>query len=210
MTDIVLSPIDARASVLVEAAVVAESAGFEAIWTYDHISGIAFGGRPVLDVWTVLASIAASTTRVGVGPLVINTVARHPAHVAVATATLQDLSGGRVRLGLGAGAGPESPYSRELAMVGLPVMSSARATSTRGRHDRVRAVRLGARSQVRGHGGARPRSADLRRRERPEDGGGRRSACRRGQLPRLADGSSRRRHGRSATRPGKRATTASE
>ncbi len=124
MTDIVLSPIDVRASVVIEAAVAAEHAGFEAIWTYDHISGISFRGRPVLDVWTVLASVAATTTRVGVGPLVINTIARHPAHIAVAAATLQDLSGGRVRLGLGAGAGPESPYSRELAMVGLPVLSA--------------------------------------------------------------------------------------
>jgi alkanesulfonate monooxygenase SsuD/methylene tetrahydromethanopterin reductase-like flavin-dependent oxidoreductase (luciferase family) len=124
-TDIVLSPIDVSAPALVEAARRAEAAGFGGIWTYDHISGIAFQGRPVLDLWTVLASIAAETTRVSVGPLVVNTVARHPAHVAVATATLQDLSGGRVHLGLGAGAGPDSPYSQELAMVGLPVLDSA-------------------------------------------------------------------------------------
>jgi alkanesulfonate monooxygenase SsuD/methylene tetrahydromethanopterin reductase-like flavin-dependent oxidoreductase (luciferase family) len=124
-TDIVLSPIDVSAPALVDAARRAEAAGFGAIWTYDHISGVAFQGRPVLDLWTVLASIAAETTRVRLGPLVVNTVARHPAHVAVATATLQDLSGGRVNLGLGAGAGPESPYSKELEMVGLPLLDAA-------------------------------------------------------------------------------------
>ena len=124
-TDIVLSPIDVSAPALVEAARRAEAAGFSGIWTYDHISGIAFQGRPVLDLWTVLASIAAETARVRLGPLVVNTVARHPAHVAVATATLQDLSGGRVQVGLGAGAGPESPYSQELSMVGLPVLDAA-------------------------------------------------------------------------------------
>jgi alkanesulfonate monooxygenase SsuD/methylene tetrahydromethanopterin reductase-like flavin-dependent oxidoreductase (luciferase family) len=124
MTEIVLSPINISAPMVVEAARAAEAAGFEAIWTYDHISGISFGGRPVLDSWTVLAAVAAHTTRVAVGPLVVNTVARNAAHIAVATATLQQLSGGRVQLGLGAGAGPESPYSRELAMAGLPLMSA--------------------------------------------------------------------------------------
>ena len=124
MTEIVLSPINISAPMVVEAARAAEAAGFEAIWTYDHISGISFGGRPVLDSWTVLAAVAAHTTRVAVGPLVVNTVARNAAHIAVATATLQQLSGGRVQLGLGAGAGPESPYSRELAMAGLPLLSA--------------------------------------------------------------------------------------
>ncbi|RPI07178.1 MAG: LLM class flavin-dependent oxidoreductase [Actinobacteria bacterium] len=124
-TDLVLNPIDVSAPMIVEAAQIAEAVGFEAVWTYDHISAVAFRGRTVLDSWTVLAGIAASTTRIGVGPLVVNAVARHPAHVAVATAALQDLSGGRVMLGLGAGAGPESPYSRELSMVGLPVYDAA-------------------------------------------------------------------------------------
>ncbi|HMK11688.1 MAG TPA: LLM class flavin-dependent oxidoreductase [Acidimicrobiales bacterium] len=122
MTEIVLSPIDITAPAIVAAARAAEAAGFRAIWTYDHISGVSFGGRPVLDSWTVLAAVAASTTGVTIGPLVVNVVARHPAHIAVATATLQQLSGGRVQLGLGAGAGPESLYSRELAMVGLPLL----------------------------------------------------------------------------------------
>ena len=57
MTEIVLSPIDISAPVVVEAARASEASGFEAIWTYDHISGVAFGGRPVLDSWTLLAAI---------------------------------------------------------------------------------------------------------------------------------------------------------
>ena len=109
MTEIVLSPINISAPMVVEAARAAEAAGFEAIWTYDHISGISFGGRPVLDSWTVLAAVATHTTRVAVGPLVVNTVARNAAHIAVAAATLQQLSGGRVQLGLGAGRAPSRP-----------------------------------------------------------------------------------------------------
>ncbi len=124
-TDIVLNPIDVSAPTFLEAARRAEAAGFGAIWTYDHISAVAFRGRATLDVWSMLGAVATATHRVHLGPLVVNTPARHPAHIAVACASLQDLTGGRFRLGLGAGAGPESKYSEELAMVGLPVLDAA-------------------------------------------------------------------------------------
>lgn len=123
-TDIVLNPIDISAPVIVEAARRAEAAGFQSVWTYDHISAVAFRGSTTLDVWAVLSAVASATERVHLGPLVINTVARHPAHIAVASATLQELSGGRFELGLGAGAGPESKFSQELAMVGLPLLDA--------------------------------------------------------------------------------------
>src|SRR5262245_28095418 len=97
-TDIVLNPIDISAPVIVEAARRAESAGFQAVWTYDHISAVAFRGSTTLGVWAVLSAVASATERVHLGPLVINTVARHPAHIAVASATLQELSGGRFEL----------------------------------------------------------------------------------------------------------------
>jgi alkanesulfonate monooxygenase SsuD/methylene tetrahydromethanopterin reductase-like flavin-dependent oxidoreductase (luciferase family) len=75
-------------------------------------------------VWSALSALATATTRVAIGPLVANATVRHPAHVNAAVATLQELSGGRVRLGLGAGAGPESPFARELTMLGLDVHSA--------------------------------------------------------------------------------------
>ena len=124
-TDIVLNPIDVSAPMFLEAARRAEAAGFGAVWTYDHISAVAFRGHATLDVWSMLGAVAAVTERVHLGPLVVNTPARHPAHIAVASASLQALSGGRFGLGLGAGAGTESKYSEELAMVGLPVLDAA-------------------------------------------------------------------------------------
>lgn len=122
--DLTLVPLDATPGGLVDAARVAEAAGFDAVWTYDHLSGAPFGASWTLDPWTVLGAVAARTERIGLGPLVINAVVRHPAHIAVAAATLQQLSGGRLLLGIGAGAGADR-FGEELRMVGLPRLPAA-------------------------------------------------------------------------------------
>jgi alkanesulfonate monooxygenase SsuD/methylene tetrahydromethanopterin reductase-like flavin-dependent oxidoreductase (luciferase family) len=59
--------------------------------------------RRFVDTWTLLAMIAATTSRVGVFPDVANLPLRPPAVLAKAAASLDVLSGGRVELGLGAG-----------------------------------------------------------------------------------------------------------
>jgi alkanesulfonate monooxygenase SsuD/methylene tetrahydromethanopterin reductase-like flavin-dependent oxidoreductase (luciferase family) len=117
--DLVIHPFDIDAPTFVRAVRRAEDAGFDAVWTYDHISAVSFRADRSLDIWTSLAAIAMSTTTIEFGPLVLNTTVRHPAHVAVATATLQELSGGRFLLGLGAGAGPEQNFADEIRMVGI-------------------------------------------------------------------------------------------
>lgn len=117
--DLVLDPIDRTGAALLDAARAAEDLGFAGLWTYDHLSGAALGGNSTHDVWTLLGAIAAVTHTVGVGPLVTNVTTRHPALAAVAAATLQDISGGRATLGIGAGAGPGSPFATELKMLGM-------------------------------------------------------------------------------------------
>jgi alkanesulfonate monooxygenase SsuD/methylene tetrahydromethanopterin reductase-like flavin-dependent oxidoreductase (luciferase family) len=117
--DLVLDPTDRSAGEIVDAAKAAEDLGFSAVWTYDHLSGSALGGHSTLDVWTLLGAIAQATSTVAVGPLVTNVTTRHPAFIALAAATLQDLAGGRAMVGLGAGAGPSSVFSREMQMVGM-------------------------------------------------------------------------------------------
>ena len=119
LTDVSLDPTDVPAERLVEAATRAELAGFDGVWLYDHFSGATLGGSSIADPWPLLGAIAVSTDRVSLGPLVTNVTVRHPVHVAVASATLQDLSGGRFILGIGAGAGPGSSFSQEMRMVGL-------------------------------------------------------------------------------------------
>ena len=74
-----------------------ESAGFTDMWVPDE--------RLLRNVYIALATIAESTTSIGMGPGVTNPYTRHPAHTAAAIATLDELSGGRATLAFGAGGG---------------------------------------------------------------------------------------------------------
>lgn len=117
--DLSLSPFGARVDDLVAAGRRAERAGFDAVWTYDHLSGSVAGAAHSHDPWVVLTAIASATTRISLGPLVLNATARHPARIALAAASLQEHSAGRLLLGVGAGGGTDR-YGEELGMVGLP------------------------------------------------------------------------------------------
>jgi probable F420-dependent oxidoreductase len=77
----------------------AEELGFDFISTADHPCG----DEPSHEVWTMLAWIAASTTRIRVATRVLGLPYRNPAMVAKMAETLDRLSGGRLILGLGAG-----------------------------------------------------------------------------------------------------------
>jgi alkanesulfonate monooxygenase SsuD/methylene tetrahydromethanopterin reductase-like flavin-dependent oxidoreductase (luciferase family) len=116
--DLRIRTVDADPSDVVAAAQAAEEAGFAAVWLSDQLNGETAGGAWNLECWTMLAAIAASTERVGIGPLVLNIANRDPGTTAVAAATLQRLSRGRLLLGLGAGAGASSPYSRDQLELG--------------------------------------------------------------------------------------------
>jgi probable F420-dependent oxidoreductase len=83
----------------------AEEVGFDSIWLGDHLlyRGDGRPERGPLEVWTLLAALAASTDRVRLGPLVACTAFHAPAVLAKTAATLDEVSGGRLVLGLGAG-----------------------------------------------------------------------------------------------------------
>jgi 5,10-methylenetetrahydromethanopterin reductase len=80
---------------LLDLAVEAEHLGYRWVWVNDD--------RLERDPFTVLAAMAERTERVRLGPGVTNPYSRHPALIASAMATLDELSGGRAVLGLGAG-----------------------------------------------------------------------------------------------------------
>ena len=103
--DVLFDPFGGRWDDLHAAAVEAEAAGFDGVWVYDHLAGSVHRAPHVLECWTVLTAIAATVPRLRVGSLVLNVANRRPGTLAVAAATLQEVSGGRLLLGLGAGGG---------------------------------------------------------------------------------------------------------
>jgi alkanesulfonate monooxygenase SsuD/methylene tetrahydromethanopterin reductase-like flavin-dependent oxidoreductase (luciferase family) len=139
-TDLLLVPMGARYAEMRAAAVAAEEAGFDGLWTWDHLRDPgrpAGGGHGVPEAWTTLAALAEVTRRLALGPLVLNVGMRHPGLLANMAATLQQATGGRLLLGLGAGGSRKTPYVAEQAALGLPVEP-----------DRVRAERVAEAIQV--------------------------------------------------------------
>ena len=97
-----------------DAVLQAEAEGSNTVWVFDHFDGTLIGGdRPAMECFTLLGAIAAATTTIAVGPMVANVANRHPAVLAAAAATVQRISNGRLRMGLGAGAAPDKPWARE-------------------------------------------------------------------------------------------------
>jgi len=119
--DLRLDPFDASWADVRAGVDAAVDAGFAGIWTPDHLDGRVFDGARVLECWTTMTAIAASTSDVVVGPLVLNVGNRHPGVLAAMAATLQEVSGGRLLLGLGAGGGRDARFRREQETIRRPV-----------------------------------------------------------------------------------------
>ncbi|MGW0226916.1 LLM class F420-dependent oxidoreductase [Actinopolymorpha singaporensis] len=103
----------------------AEDCGYDAFFRSDHL--LAIDGMPTAgpdglpgptDAWTTLAGLARDTTRIRLGTLVSPVTFRPPGLLAVQVAQVDQMSGGRVELGLGAGW-----YEREHRALGLPFPS---------------------------------------------------------------------------------------
>lgn len=81
-----------------------EALGFDSIWIADHTTA-QYPGLIAYEAWSLLGALAAVTTRVRFGPLVTPPTFRHPAMLAMSAITIDNVSGGRLELGLGAGGG---------------------------------------------------------------------------------------------------------
>lgn len=82
----------------------AESLGFSAFFRSDHYVAMSGDGLPgPTDSWVTLAGIARETSSIRLGTLVTAATFRHPGPLAVSVAQVDDMSGGRVELGIGTG-----------------------------------------------------------------------------------------------------------
>jgi probable F420-dependent oxidoreductase len=90
---------------LLDMARAADDVGFDSVWVGDHLlyRGPGQDPRGPWEAWSVLAGLAAATTRVTLGPLVACTAFHNPAVLAKQAATVDEISGGRLIVGLGAG-----------------------------------------------------------------------------------------------------------
>jgi alkanesulfonate monooxygenase SsuD/methylene tetrahydromethanopterin reductase-like flavin-dependent oxidoreductase (luciferase family) len=81
----------------------AEALGFAHAWTYDHLAWRSLRDGPWFGAVPTLTAAALATTRMRLGPLVASPNFRHPVPFARELVTLDDVSGGRLTLGVGAG-----------------------------------------------------------------------------------------------------------
>ncbi|KAA9157622.1 LLM class flavin-dependent oxidoreductase [Amycolatopsis acidicola] len=92
-----------------------EELGVTTVWVDDHVLNPAHPEEPWLDAWSVLPALAASTSRVRIGPLVANGILRSPVVLARHALSVDHISGGRLELGLGAG------YAAADRVAGVPM-----------------------------------------------------------------------------------------
>lgn len=99
---------------------------YDTTWVLDHFDGTTFeGGRgDLLEAFTFMGALASITSTINIGSLVANVANRHPELLALAASTVQRISNGRLKLGLGAGADPSTPWSREHKERGIPLLPS--------------------------------------------------------------------------------------
>lgn len=86
-----------------EAARTFEDLGYDSIWVNDHLYGPQSPSIAIMEAWSLVAGLAAVTSRVQIGTLVTPAGMRNPAHLGKVIATVDNIAGGRVIPGIGAG-----------------------------------------------------------------------------------------------------------
>ena len=121
-TDLVLDAFGAQLPDMIRAAQVAEDAGFDGVWVFDHFSAAVSDKAWSQDPFVALGAIAASTSRITIGPLVANMMNRHPVQLALGIASLRSVAPGRVMCAIGSGADPTSRFAIEHHAIGTKIL----------------------------------------------------------------------------------------
>jgi F420-dependent oxidoreductase-like protein len=137
-----------------DTALAAEDSGFDSFWVMDHYHQIGYIGPstdPMLEAYTILAGVAARTSKIKLGAMVTGVTYRNPAFLAKVVTTLDVVSSGRAILGIGAAwnedesraygydfpAAGERMERLEDALRICRSMFTQRESTVRGRHHRV-------------------------------------------------------------------------
>ncbi|HUN34466.1 MAG TPA: LLM class F420-dependent oxidoreductase [Trebonia sp.] len=98
-----ISPAD-HWNVMLDVARAAEDGPFESVWVYDHLHTVPAPTQEAThEAWTLMAALAAATSRVRLGQMCTCMAYRNPAYLAKVAATVDVISGGRAEMGIGAG-----------------------------------------------------------------------------------------------------------
>jgi FMNH2-dependent dimethyl sulfone monooxygenase len=136
-------------------AVAAEERGVDSVWMFDHFFNERVDGQRegMLEAWTIVSAVAAVTHRIKIGTLVLCSPFRHPGLVAKMATTADEISAGRLILGVGAGwhdpeftaFGYPSDHRVTRFAEALPIMAGLLRGDTvtaRGRYHDLRAATL--------------------------------------------------------------------
>ena len=88
-----------------------EQLGIDSIWLYDHLYAPGMPDYPSMEAWTLATALLSRTERIRVGHMVLCNQFRHPAVLAKMATTLDQISAGRLALGIGSGS-IEDEHSR--------------------------------------------------------------------------------------------------
>ena len=117
-------PPDQIGPIITRIATTADTAGVDSIWTMDHFFQTRLSGlppeSPMLEAYATLAFIAGRTQRIRLGTLVTAVPNRHPGVLIKAVTSLDVLTGGRMVLGIGAGAPFTVVHEGEAGGLGIP------------------------------------------------------------------------------------------
>ncbi|BBZ39821.1 LLM class flavin-dependent oxidoreductase [Mycobacterium conspicuum] len=143
-------------STLVDRCERAEELGFRSLWIDDHVANPQAPRSNWYEAFTTLSGLANCTRRILLGPLVSNVILRHPVVLARQAVTIENMSGGRLQLGIGAGYAPTdhelvgtAPWPRRErearfaeAVELIDALLRAEPVDYAGEHYHVRGVRL--------------------------------------------------------------------
>jgi alkanesulfonate monooxygenase SsuD/methylene tetrahydromethanopterin reductase-like flavin-dependent oxidoreductase (luciferase family) len=99
------------------AAIEFEAMGYDSLWVCDHLYGPQSPSIPILEAWSLIAALAAVTERVEIGTLVTPAGMRNPAQLGKVISTIDNIAGGRIIPGFGAGW-----MAREFTDFGVPFL----------------------------------------------------------------------------------------